>query len=596
MKAQLPGYRKNIIRILSLFLVLFPWITYFKILLYSDMQSQVLANVDGMATDVYFYYKQVALIIMAAFTVLFFLGERVFPDKKDNNVSLLKGNNKVLFILSVVFMLSALISAIFAQDSKTAWWGLPTEGEGFFTLLSYIVIMLMFYNYFGNDYGLKLFKKCILVLSGITVVLGAIEYFYKPLMMTNVVKWLVGMGDYKESIAGNEVDIFTDSVALSFGNPNYFGGFVCLLFPFVLADFYETAQKKSTIISGVLSLGLSFCVMASGATTSLYVAIFEFVLVSLIYGLKKRERVVYIKIGVIIIAITALMVIFGGRVAEVFSNENSATGKTEESVFEIDDITLADNRVKLKGRDAELTITYDEGEISFKDAEGKKLDAMVNENVFSFEDKSLENISVKLLVTEEGTEDILAKLVVDAGYDDSIDFYILENGKISGVGQNNSIVMDIEDAGTSESLKKYYGMFTGRGYAWVNSWPVLKESILIGKGPGHFVYEFKQNDYVGMLQTHKSTKYVIDKPHSMYLQYAINIGLIGMVAFVGIFVLALVRGGKVLKKSKRVSAEVIAGVVAICGFLIYSAVNDSVLSVTPAVMAVVGVMLAADRK
>lgn len=596
MKAQIPRYRKNIIRILSLFFVLFPWITHFEILLYSDMQSQVLANVDGMATDVYFYYKQVALIIMAAFTVLFFLGERIFPDKKDNNVSLLKGNNKVLFILSALFLLSALISAIFAQDAKTAWWGLPTEGEGFFTLLSYIAIMLMFYNYFGNEYGLKLFKKCVLILSGITVVLGTIEYFYKPLMMTSAVKWLVGMGDYIESIAGNEVDIFSDSVALSFGNPNYFGGFVCLLFPFVLAAFYEATEKKSTIISGVLSLGLSFCVMASKATTSLYVAIFEFVLVSLIYGIKKRDRVVYIKTGILIIAITVLMIIFGGRVAEVFSNENSATGKIVESVFEIEDITLADNSVKLEGRDAELTITYSAGEISFKDAEGERLDARVNENVFSFENEEFKDLSVKLLVTESGTEDILAKLVVDAGYDDSIDFYILENGKISGVGQNNSIVMDIEDAGIPESLKKYYGIFTGRGYAWVNSWPVLKESVLIGQGPGHFVYEFKQNDYVGMLQTHRSTKYVIDKPHSMYLQYAINIGLIGMVAFVGIFVLALVRGGKALKQPKGVRAEIVAGVVAIGGFLIYSAVNDSVVSVMPLVMAVVGVMLAADRK
>lgn len=592
MKIQIPGYRKNIIRILSLFLVVFPWITYFNILLYSDMQASVLSNIDGMSTDLYFYSKQVVLIIVAAFSVLFFLGERVFPDKKDNEVMLLKGRNSLLLILCGIFVISALVSSIFAKDAKTAWWGLPTDGEGFFTLISYVAILLMFYNYFGNEYGLKWFTKSVLILSGITVVLGIIEYFYKPLIMIDGFKWLVGMGDYIETIAGNEVETFTDAVSLTFGNPNYFGGFVCVLLPFSLAYFYAAEKKCEEIVSGILSLGLCFCVISSKGTTSLYVALFEVVLVTFVYAVKTGCRKVYIKSAVMILAMVVLAVIFGGRVAGVLKNDNSATGILKATVFEIEDIRLEENSVVLAGEDSTLVISYEDGEIAFSDEKGKKIDAVLNENVFTFATEDLENVSIKLLVAEEVMDGVLAKLSVDAGYDDTIDFYILEDGSMSGVGQNNVIVTDIMDAGTLENLKKYYGIFTGRGYAWVNSLPVLKETCLIGKGPGHFAYYFKQNDYVGMLKTHRSTKYVIDKPHSMYLQYAINIGLIGMVAFVGIFVLAMVKGGKALVKKRQVSAQLVAGMVAVCGFLIYAVVNDSVVSVTPVVMAVAGVTLA----
>lgn len=595
MKSKLPGYRKNIIRILSLFLMVFPWISYFNILLYSDMQASVLSNIDGMSTDLYFYSKQVILIIMAAFSVLFFLGERVFPDKKDNNVLLLQGKNRILFVLSGIFVLSALISTLFAKDAKTAWWGLPTEGEGFFALISYVAIMLMFYNYFGNAYALKWFKKSVLILSGITVVLGIIEYFYKPLIMIDGFKWLVGMGDYIETIAGNEVETFTDAVSLTFGNPNYFGGFVCVLFPFALSHFYAAGKKGEGLISGILSLGLCFCVISSGATTSLYVALFEVAFVTGVFVIKSCNKMVYIKTAAMIFTIVVFAVIFSVKIGGILKNDNSATKTLAADVFEIEDISLEENSVVLAGEDNALVISYVDGEIAFSDEKGQEIDTVLNENVFTFAEDDLENVSVKLLVAEAITDGVLAKLAVDAGYDDTIDFYILEDGSMSGVGQNNAIVADIKGAGVSEKLKKYYGIFTGRGYAWVNSLPMLKETCLIGKGPGHFAYYFKQNDYVGMLKTHRSTKYVIDKPHSMYLQYAINIGLVGMLAFVEIFVLTVVRGGKMLVKESKVRAELLAGVVAVCGFLIYAVVNDSVVSVMPVVMAVVGVMLAAGE-
>lgn len=593
MKALIPGYRKNIIKILTMFLVLFPWITYFKILYYSEMQSWVLANYDGMAVDVYFYYKEIFLIIMATFVLLFFIGERIFPDKKDKNVLLFYGNNKWLFILSAIFVGMALVSSIFAEDVKTAWWGLPTEGEGFFTILCYVIIMLAFYNYFGVEYGVKFYRRGMLALASITVTLTCLEFFCKSLLSIDAVKWLVGMGDYIETFSGNEVDIFKDAVALTFGNPNYYGGFVCLLIPFVVSTFFAAKNSKKLIISGLLTVGLVFCVMASNATTTFIVSLFEFLLVSIVFLVKSRaDKKLLVRIGAISVCIIIGAVICNDSVLAIISNENSATGKVDENVFEIENIKLGKNTVALSGTEDVLNISYINGRIDFTDDKGEKLDVTVDENVFTFGSTGYEDLSVKLLVTDEVSEEIVAKLVVDAGYDDTIDFYILEDGSISGVRQNNSIVKDISDAGTAEGLKKYYGLFTGRGYAWVNSLPLIRNTIIKGLGPGHFIYSFKQSDYVGMLNTHGSTKYVIDKPHSMYLQYGINIGLIGMAAMIGLLILVLIRAGNSLRLSKTVDIEIVAGVASISGFLMYSIVNDSVVAVTPIMYMIAGVTLA----
>lgn len=74
MQGDIPGYRKNMIRILSVFFLIFPWITYLKILEYGESESQIFSSYEGIAVDFFLYYKEVILMIMAAVAVLWFIG------------------------------------------------------------------------------------------------------------------------------------------------------------------------------------------------------------------------------------------------------------------------------------------------------------------------------------------------------------------------------------------------------------------------------------------------------------------------------------------------------------------------------------------
>lgn len=602
-KIGLQGYRKNFIKFLSIFMVIFPWITYLRLSQYSEAEKSVFGGYNGMSIDFFLYHKEIALIIVAVVALLWFVGERFLPQKVDNNVPLFKGQNKWLFILAGVFSLGTIISTVLSQYQKNAFWGSPTVGEGLWTLLAYVVLILVFYNYFANDFGMSMLKKVVTILSGITIVLTVVEWFYKPLLEIGIVQALVAPAKYAEIVSSMKASVFESAISLTFYNPGYYGGFVCILLPFALLFCLQAKKIAERLLYGVLFAGLLFGVVTANTTTALYIALLEIVLVLVGYVIsaKSPKTVLLQGGGLLTIAVVTLLVsgiITGNSFLNVFSNANSATGNVVEERFEIKDIQLQNNSVLLVGDEATLQITYENNKMVFRDGAGKQLSPVYEGSDLVFLEPEYAYLSISFMQVSDEMEGVSMCVAVDAGYQDTIDFFLLEDGAFSGVGQNGVVLTDIGDAGTPDALKQFYGMFTGRGYAWANSLPILKNTLLIGVGPGNFAYYFKQFDYVGLLSTHESVKQIIDKPHNAYLQYAINVGLPAAVAFFGLFVGTLIKAAKVFCKNRKQMITMesgvfhIAAMVSLVGFLIYSIINDSMVTVTPIVCMIAGALLA----
>lgn len=601
MKNKLPGYRKNIIKILAGFFLFFPWITYTKILEYDEAQQKVFSNTAGLGLDFFLYYKEMILIFMAVFFVLWFLGERVLVEKKDNNVPLIKGDNKWLFVFSGIFVGFAIFSTILSDYKKSALWGSPTEAEGLWVLIGYVVLILAFYNYFANEYGIGLMKISITAVGVITILLSLVEWFYKPLLEIDFVKSLVSPAEYAEVMASVEASVFESAISLTMYNPGYYGGFVCLLLPFALSFCLGAEKLLHQILYGVMSAGLMFCVVVANTTTSLYIAIIEVVLVIAfsIWKAKEKKKLV-MKSGVlatgVLIALLLFSALSGNDLLGVLSNSNSATGKVVEDRFEITDITLENKALIIEGEDVDLCIAVSEGILIFSDENGNTLDLAYTNEGYVIQSDGYENIKIDIVYNSAENGEIASRILVDAGYEYAIGFYVLRDGTITGIGTNGDIVTDIEGNEISDAWKQYYGLFTGRGYAWINSLPILKDTILVGVGPGNFAHYFNHNDYMGLLQTHGNAYSIIDKPHNMYLQYAIHLGIPGMIAFFAIIVVALVKGVKIWKENRVQNASVdtmhLGAIIAVGGFLIYACINDSIITVTPVLCMVVGLLLA----
>lgn len=614
-KTDLQGYRKNFIKFLCAFMVVFPWITYLNLSKLSEAENSVFVGYDGVSIDFFIHQKSVVLIWIAVLCILWFVGERFLPQKVDNNVPLLKGQNKWLFLLSGVFAIGTVLSTVFSQYRENALEGSPTVGEGLWALLGYIVLVYAFYNYFANSYAFEMAKKAIVVLSGITIVLTMVEWFYKPLLEIGLVQALVAPAKYQGIVSSMEASVFKSSISLTFYNPGYFGGFVCLLIPFVVGFFLQAKEIKERVLHAVLMIGLLFGVVVANTTTSLYIAILEIVLLVVLHMISKSSEKTASKnpkptvkilnaknllhsLLLIILAVVAIAIsgiITGNSIFGIFSNANSASNKVVEERFEIEDVQLDGNRVILTGKEECLVIRYEDAQLKFFGGNGEALTPIYRENDVAFVEPAYENVTVAIRSMGEGDSNVHLILQVDAGYQSTIDFYLLQTGVFAGVGQNGTVLTDIGDAGTPEALKSFYGKFTGRGYAWVNSLPILKETWLIGKGPGNFAYYFKQFDYAGLLDTHKSIRQIIDKPHSAYIQYATELGWPAMIAFFGIFVGALVKAARCFIKNKKRAIEnpiYIGAFVAVIGFLICSLINDSMITVTPVACMIVGLLLA----
>lgn len=137
---------------------------------------------------------------------------------------------------------------------------------------------------------------------------------------------------------------------------------------------------------------------------------------------------------------------------------------------------------------------------------------------------------------------------------------------------------------------------------WINTLPVLKECILIGKGPGNFAYAFNQNEVVGLLNKHGSYKFVVDKPHNWYLQIGVNTGLLSLICVLGLMLRYIKSGVTCYCASKNhdkgegmvFEKALWAGLIAFC---VTGLVNDSIVAVNPIFWLLFGVgSCAVDNK
>ena len=110
---------------------------------------------------------------------------------------------------------------------------------------------------------------------------------------------------------------------------------------------------------------------------------------------------------------------------------------------------------------------------------------------------------------------------------------------------------------------------------------------------------FRQNEIIGLLNTHGSCKYVIDRPHNWYIQIACSAGVPALIAVLVLFISYIICFGKRYKgacagksdgktgttnetgigpKIDLLDIGLFAGLV---GFMVCGLINDSCITVNP---------------
>lgn len=287
-------------------------------------------------------------------------------------------------------------------------------------------------------------------------------------------------------------------------------------------------------------------------------------------------------------------VITSGKIYNMGENVVKNTSYSLEegkNTFILTDIKLEENKLTIVSEEHILTVEVNNNNLSFYDENGYNISASEKDGNIQLDSSGFDMISMSM--------NSYNQLVIDLGYDDTIEFYV-SDGCFYGVGQNGSMIDNVSRE--SRPGKNIYSLFTGRGYAWVNTVPLLKDTIIYGHGPGTYTFYFQQNDYVGLMNTHGSTRFVIDKPHNMYLQIAMEEGCIAMLSIIILMLFVIINYIKNIKLVKEnynkklsntyngyLSEIASASFVSVVAFMIYSIVNDSMVTVNPIFWLLLGI-------
>ena len=603
---ETPIYEKIFVGLSMAFFTAFPFIARLVVMRVSESEQTFFSTQNGLISDVALYSKEIAIAAFAAIAVFFFIGERIFTDKPEPlNRDYLK-KLKVPLALVGVMTLFAALSFAFSAEKEVAWRGVFTEYEGFLALLSYVIVFMFGLYYLRKGDCVEFFKHFAVVVSIIAGVLCCIELFYKPILEFRFIQHLISSEKYTALAESIESRYFTGQAALLFNNPGFLGGFAALLLPIDIALAVEAKNKPIKVARIVAAALISVALYGSDSKAAWVSLLVTVPLMSFFMIRNSKDR----KSGLIILGITLAAVVAVFAITGVVvraglkegEGQSSVTGQTGE-LFKLDKAELKDGVLYFTSGedtlicsvDSDRFFDYDHSyvdEIAYvdcivlKDGEGRTLDRQFSRFDNDRVELHLEGVAPKdprfdmITVATEGQ-----MVYFCFGYEGPAQFAMFEEGFKSFAQED--ILEDSIPQPAVTGFESLYGFGTGRGYIWVQSLPVMKDSLLLGRGCGNFVFNFRQNELVGLLNTHGSMKYVIDRPHNWYLQVFVSNGLPFLICMLVLFAIIVIKGIRlaIRKEAGAFELGLLAGVLT---FMITGLINDSCVTVNPLFWLVLG--------
>ena len=603
---ETPIYEKIFVGLSMAFFTAFPFLARLVVMRVSESEQTFFSTQNGLISDVALYSKEIAIAAFAAIAVLFFIGERIFTDKPEPlNRDYLK-KLKVPLALVGVMTLFAALSFAFSAEKEVAWRGVFTEYEGFLALLSYVIVFMFGLYYLRKGDCVEFFKHFAVVVSIIAGVLCCIELFYKPILEFRFIQHLISSEKYTALAESIESRYFTGQSALLFNNPGFLGGFAALLLPIDIALAVE-AKNKPIKVARIAAAALISVALYGSDSKAAWVSLLVTVPLMSFFMIRnsKDRKSGLIVLGITLAAVVAVFAITGVAVRAGLKEgegQSSVTGQTGE-LFKLDKAELKDGVLYFTSGEDTLVCSVDSDrffdydhsyvdEIAYvdcivlKDGEGRILDRQFSRFDNDRVELHLEGVAPKdprfdmITVATEGQ-----MVYFCFGYEGPAQFAMFEEGFKSFAQED--ILEDSIPQPAVTGFESLYGFGTGRGYIWVQSLPVMKDSLLLGKGCGNFVFNFRQNELVGLLNTHGSMKYVIDRPHNWYLQVFVSNGLPFLICMLVLFAIIVIKGIRlaIRKEAGAFELGLWAGVLT---FMITGLINDSCVTVNPLFWLVLG--------
>lgn len=583
--------------IVYLYLIILPWLVMPHKAYYTEDEKLLFSSYTEGVCDIFLYWKMLFTIAVSVILLILIVVSIIKYNYRIFDFTRL--SDRILLVCGITYIVCTVMSYVCANYRHLALTGGVNSFEGTIVLLSYAVLFLA---------GRYVVQKCdyhhieyiTLFNAVVLLVLSIVEVNYKSIA---------------ELVLRHTVETdYYGMLCLTFYNSSYCAGFIIILLPICL--YYYSVSKK--LIRSIVWCGLSVTTLLCGFLTrssaAFYILIFEVVMYIVTMAaaffrniknvsnktnkdiLNDNKIIAARPVGILAGVIILLLVDFciGGSIfnSAKSASVNETTAIHNSDYYKVNNIELNGSEVCITGDTNKLICGIDNSAIYFKDEEENLIAVKSQKDKLLFPEPYP-------MIEAYVTNDILC---LNLGYKGELRFLMYNNTFYPALS-DSSVVKDIS-AKTNISTAPLDSLFTGRGYIWRNTLPIIKNTFIFGHGAGTFEMYFKQFDFVGLLNSQGNVDLIIDKPHSLYLQIACNQGVLCSLAVIVLLLIIIIK--RVCTIYKKLTPNVhnefidhkkifagISGALLIVAFMIFELITDSNITVNPLFIVILG-MIGAD--
>lgn len=576
---------------ISIILTIIPLIVRSKIVKL-DKEGAMIYGISTMQTDLFsqvkFWGLFVGSIVLLIILILYF--QFIFK-KKDKIVN-------IILIGAAVFWGFTFLSALFSKYKLFSFWGTYNRAEGLITVTCYMLLLVYSIYTFKHisDYKYLLIPVLILVVG--ESIWGVFQYLGHDLLNTSIGSFIAsGVFDKKFALSYPKGKIYG-----TLFHYDYMGSFVGIVLPLlaVLTVFEKKLIYK--IILGIASLLSLWLLLGSTSRAGLVGIFFSFIFTIILFGksLLKKWKPISIGFAAILILVVGINFATKGSVFErlpsMFSDVSTIFQNTTDDDSSksnpFKDIKYVDGHSEIVLQNETLKIYNENNTYVFKNSNDQVINYTFNGQTFTTDDADFKDISFSYVQNPNKKTN---SITLNFNSKKVFTFTIDHNNSVHLIDPYLNKDIDIEHPDVTQFFVGKEKLGSSRGYIWSRSIPLIKNNLILGSGPDTFVYQFPQYDYIGKYYAYDTPDMIVDKPHNLYLQIALDYGVIALIAFLCIILVYIFDCIKLYAFKGHYSHSqiiAIANFLGIIGYLFAGFFNDSIISVAPIFWIVLGVGIA----
>lgn len=566
---------------LLLIVVIVPLVAHLKVIQGSDPFYKSFRLTQDF--DFYSYYKMLLFLIFTAIAVGLVLVKFIAAD--------FDLKKSYIYIYIIGFAVLSVFSYLLSPNRNIALLGYYGRYEGVITLVAYMFILFYTINTISTEDDVWFIFYALVFSSFIIGVIGISQFTGHDFLQTSFVKHLMISGVKGVNITQIATTIEKYMVYATLYHPDYVGSFMAIVVPLFLSLTVLLKKRKNKLIFGFMSLFMLINLIGSRSRAGIFGVLVSLMFFAVFYRkflFRKWKYIVFLIIGLIVVLFIGNRVTGGALFKKLFTlNVDTRISINSE---QIENISISSNTVSIFTQDDVLNITLNEDGVQFKDSNNKIIPTKMNNGKIVLDYYKYKDCSFQYGILDK--THVLAASVGNV----KLAFGLTDKG-VKFLDSRYQLV-DIQPV-ESFGFSGHEQLGSSRGYIWSRSLPLLKNTLFVGYGPDTFAAHFPQDDFIGKIKAYGNIGMLVDKAHDLYLQTAINTGVLSLIALLGIFATYFSQSFKLYFKSDYSETYSVFGVsifVGIVGYLAAAFFNDSVVSVAPIFWVLLGVGVSINLK